>query len=160
MHPKVYQTRSSTGNERVKYIVWTSEMDDCLTEVLAEQVKKGNKLDNMLKPAALEAAVEALNENFGMYLSKGHIKNRLKTWRKQFAVLKELLAHRGFAWNKTQKMVVADDSVWNDYIKVILLPVTVKLFAPHQFAVLCWLSDILLLPAGAPGCQGFPSKIH
>ncbi|KAJ1384112.1 Myb/SANT-like domain [Sesbania bispinosa] len=99
-------------------MVWTIEMDNCLTEVLAEQVKKGNKVDNILKPAAFAAAIKALNEKFGMYLTKGHIKNRLKTWRKQFGVLKELLAHRGFVWNKTQKMVVADDSAWNDYIRV------------------------------------------
>ncbi|KAJ1400462.1 Myb/SANT-like domain [Sesbania bispinosa] len=93
-------------------------MDNFLTEVLAEQVKKGNKVDNILKPAAFAAAIKALNEKFGMYLTKGHIKNRLKTWRKQFGVLKELLAHRGFVWNKTRNMVVADDSAWNDYIRV------------------------------------------
>lgn len=122
MHPKVYQTRSSTAidrgaADRGKYIVWTSEMDNCLTDVLAEQVEKGNKVDNILKPAAFAAALKALNEKFGMHMTKGHIKNRLKTWRKQFGVLKELISHRGFVWNKTQKMVVANDSVWNDYIK-------------------------------------------
>lgn len=92
-------------------------MDNCLTDVLAEQVEKGNKVDNILKPAAFAAALKALNEKFGMHMTKGHIKNRLKTWRKQFGVLKELISHRGFVWNKTQKMVVANDSVWNDYIK-------------------------------------------
>lgn len=127
MHPKVYQTRSSTAidrgaTDRGKYIVWTSEMDNCLTDVLVDQVEKGNKVDNILKPAAFAAALKALNEKFGMHMTKGHIKNRLKTWRKQFGVLKELISHRGFVWNKTQKMVVANDSVWNDYIKVILLP--------------------------------------
>lgn len=134
MQPKVYETRSSNAKEKGgKYMVWTSEMDNCLTEVLAEQVKKGNKADNILKPAAFAAAVKALNEKFGMYMSKGHIKNRLKTWRKQFGVLKELLAHRGFVWNKTQKMVVANNSVWNDYIRVILLPEIP--YAIHQLAV-------------------------
>jgi hypothetical protein len=123
MHPKVYKTRSSTAIDRGKYMVWTSEMDNCLTDVLVEQVEKGNKVDNILKPAAFAAALKALNEKFGMHVTKGHIKNRLKTWRKQFGVLKELLAHRGFVWNKTQKMVVANDSVWNDYIRVMLLPV-------------------------------------
>ncbi|WJX38013.1 hypothetical protein P8452_25715 [Trifolium repens] len=117
MHPKVYKTRSSTAIDRGKYMVWTSEMDNCLTDVLVEQVEKGNKVDNILKPAAFAAALKALNEKFGMHVTKGHIKNRLKTWRKQFGVLKELLAHRGFVWNKTQKMVVANDSVWNDYIR-------------------------------------------
>lgn len=135
MHPKVYKTRSSVAIDRGKNIVWRSEMDNCLAEVLVEQVEKGNKLDNSLKPAAFAAALKALNEKFDLHLTKGHIKNRLKTWRKQFGVLKELLAHTGFVWNKTQKMVVANDSVWNDYIKVIL--VAVIEYMPHQFAVLC-----------------------
>ncbi|KAK7400983.1 hypothetical protein VNO78_12292 [Psophocarpus tetragonolobus] len=117
MHPKVYLTRSSSDKDKAKYTVWTNEMDKCLTEVLAEQVKKGNKVDNILKPAAFAAALKTLNEKYGMYLTKGHIKNRLKTWRKQFGVLKELLAHKGFMWNETKNMVVADDSVWNDYIQ-------------------------------------------
>ncbi|XP_020222381.1 uncharacterized protein LOC109804884 isoform X3 [Cajanus cajan] len=118
MHPKVYHTRSSSDKEKAKYMVWTNEMDKCLTEVLAEQVKKGNKVDNILKPAAFAGALKTLNEKYGMYVTKGQIKNRLKTWRKQFGVLKELLAHTGFMWNETKKMVVADNSVWNDYIKV------------------------------------------
>ncbi|MED6170681.1 hypothetical protein PIB30_033333 [Stylosanthes scabra] len=115
--PKVYQTCSSNDKEKSKYVIWTSEMDSKLAKVLVEQVKKGNKVDNVFKPEALAAAVKALNEQFGLYLSKGHIKNRLKTWRKQFGVLKELLVQRGFEWNERQKMVVADDAVWNQYIK-------------------------------------------
>ncbi|XP_027341993.1 uncharacterized protein LOC113854889 isoform X2 [Abrus precatorius] len=117
LHQKVYQTRSSNAKEKVKYMVWTTEMDKCLTEVLAEQVKKGNIVDNILKPAAFSGALKTLNGKYGMCVTKGHIKNRLKTWRKQFGVLKELLTHRGFMWNETKKMVVADNSVWSDYIK-------------------------------------------
>lgn len=134
MNKKVYQTRSSSDKEKAKYMVWTNEMDKCLTKVLAEQVKKGNKVDNILKPAAFAGALKTLNEKYGLYLTKEHIKNRLKTWRKQFGVLKELLAHSGFMWNETKKMVVADNSVWNDYIKVISLHVIQYAF--HQFALL------------------------
>ena len=143
LHPKVYHTRSSNAKEKGKYVVWTSEMDNCLTKVLAEQVKKGNKVDNMLKPAAFAAAVNALNEKFGMYLSKGHIKNRLKTWRKQFGVLKELLIQRGFVWNETQKMVVADDALWNEYIKVTSL--SVIRYAMHSISLLFYVGCLIFL---------------
>ncbi|KAK7295758.1 hypothetical protein RJT34_18670 [Clitoria ternatea] len=117
MHKKVYQTCSSNVKEKAKYMVWTHEMDRCLTEVIAEQVKKGNKVDNILKPAAFLGALETLKEKYGIHVTREHIKNRLKTWRKQFGVLKELLAHKGFMWNETEKMVVADNAVWNDYIE-------------------------------------------
>ncbi|KAI4305890.1 hypothetical protein L6164_029222 [Bauhinia variegata] len=117
IHQKVDQSYSSNAKEKVKYMVWTNEMDHCLAKILAEQVKNGNKVDNILKPAAYAAALKVLNEKFSIDLSKDHIKNRLKTWKKQFGVLKELLAHRGFEWDEAQKMVIADNSVWNDYIQ-------------------------------------------
>lgn len=120
MYRKVYQTRSfnAKDKEKVRYMIWTTEMDRCLTKILVEETKKGNKIDNVLKTAAYVAAVKALNEKFGLDLTKDHIKSRLKTWKKQYGVLKDLLTQRGFKWEKAQKMVVADDSAWNNYIKV------------------------------------------
>lgn len=41
----------------------------------------------------------------------------IKTWKKQFRILKELLAHKGFEWDEAKKMVAAENSVWNNYIK-------------------------------------------
>ncbi|KAK6925499.1 Myb/SANT-like domain [Dillenia turbinata] len=40
----------------------------------------------------------------------------LKSWKKQYALVKELLAYNGFKWDEKQKMVAATSS-WNDYIK-------------------------------------------
>lgn len=31
--------------------------------------------------------------------------------------MKELLAHKGFEWDEAKKMVAAENSVWNNYIK-------------------------------------------
>uniref|UniRef100_A0A5B7BRF2 Myb/SANT-like domain-containing protein n=1 Tax=Davidia involucrata TaxID=16924 RepID=A0A5B7BRF2_DAVIN len=117
MYRKVYQTRSSNAKEKVKYVIWTNEMDRYFSKILVEHVRKGSKLDNIIKPATYAAALVALNEKFGLDLTKDHLKNRLKTLRKQFGVLKEILAQKGFKWDKARKMVVADDAVWNDYIK-------------------------------------------
>lgn len=44
MHSKLYKTRSLTAIDRGKYIVWTSEMDNCLTDVLMDQVEMINQL--------------------------------------------------------------------------------------------------------------------
>lgn len=104
----------------MKHMRWTSDMDSCLSEILVQQIKLGNRsrFDHKLRPAALEAAVLAINEKFKLYMSKDHIKNRLKTWKKQYDILKELLGKSGFEWDENRKMVIADDSVWNEYIKV------------------------------------------
>lgn len=104
----------------VKQMRWTSDMDSCLSATLVQQIKLGNrsKFDYKLRPAAFEAAVLAINEKFKLYLIKEHIKNRLKTWKKQFDILKELLSQSDFEWDEKRKMVIADDSVWSEYIKV------------------------------------------
>jgi hypothetical protein len=107
----------------MKHMRWTSDMDSCLSEILVQQIKLGNRsrFDHKLKPAALEAAVLAINEKFKLYMLKDHIKNRLKTWKKQYDILKEVLRQSGFEWDESRKMVIADDSVWNEYIKVHIL---------------------------------------
>lgn len=122
MYQKVYLPGSPPGScntkERQNYLAWTTKMDHYLAKILTEQVKIGNRVDGIWKPAAYTAALQVLNENFGGGLTKEHIRSRLKTWRKQFLILKELLAHKGFEWDDAKKMVAADNSVWNNYIKV------------------------------------------
>lgn len=104
----------------MKNMMWTNEMDHCLSKILVEQVRIGNKnkLDNKLKPAAYTAAVSALNERFQLDLTKDHVRNRLKTWKKQYDILKELLDHRDFEWDETRKMVIANDYAWNQFVRV------------------------------------------
>ena len=103
-----------------KNVRWTFEMDRCLGKVLVEQVILGNKnrLDNKFKPAAYEAAVLAIKEQFHLDLTKDHVRNRLKTWKKQYDILQELLDQRDFEWDERRKMVIANDSAWNEYVKV------------------------------------------
>jgi hypothetical protein len=100
---------------------WTNEMDCCLGKVLVEQIILGNKnkLDNKFKPAAYEAAVLAINKIFHLDLTKDHVRNRLKTWKKQYDILQKVLDQSDFEWDERQKMVIADDSAWNKYIKVL-----------------------------------------
>lgn len=101
-----------------KNLRWTEEMDRCLGEILVEQVKKGHKIDNILQREAYDTAHTALSEKFGPDLTRDHIRNRLRTWKKQYGVLKELLSHTGFEWDETRKTIIANDSMWNDYVKV------------------------------------------
>ncbi|KAJ4979223.1 hypothetical protein NE237_010003 [Protea cynaroides] len=117
MDPSSSQIQKGNTNERTKNMMWTNEMDRCLTKALVQQVKKGNKIDKSLTSSAYTSAVTVLNKKFALDMNKEHIRNRLKTWKKQYAVLKELLAQSGFHWDERQKMVVASDSVWNEYIK-------------------------------------------
>lgn len=118
---ETYYNEVDNAKDKGKYISWTDEMDRCLTQLLVQQVMLGNKLDKNFKPVAYMAALTVLNEKFGLDLTKENIRNRLKTWKKQYGLVKELLSHGGFEWDERYKMVVATDSDWNEYIKVHVL---------------------------------------
>ncbi|RVW90739.1 hypothetical protein CK203_046429 [Vitis vinifera] len=112
------QIQSLSAQVQSKHVIWTKEMDGCLGKILVEQAKLGNKIDCDLESAAYMVAVTAINKRFQLDLVKEHIRNRLKTWKKQYGILSELLEQSGFGWDETRNMVVADDSAWEDYIKV------------------------------------------
>lgn len=109
-----------TGNTKEKgmCVTWTDEMDHYLTELLVKQVMLGNKLEKNFKTSAYIATLAGLNERFGLKLTVENIRSRLKTWKKQYGLLKEMLSQGGFEWDVERKMVLATDSKWNEYIKV------------------------------------------
>ena len=42
----------------------------------------------------------------------------MKTWKAGFRIMKDLRNTSGFAWNEATQSVDAEDSVWNDLLKV------------------------------------------
>ena len=65
--------------------------------------------------------IASFNARFGFKYDIDILKNRYKTLRRQYNVIKNLLELDGFVWDDTRQMVTADDSVWQDYIKVCIL---------------------------------------
>ena len=107
-----------SDNNHIKNLRWTDAMDYYLGKCLVEKVKEGYKVDNTLLQEAYDYALSTLNEKIGLELTKEHVRNRLRTWKKQYGTLKQLLFHPGFKWDKTRKMIIADDSIWTNYVKV------------------------------------------
>lgn len=110
-----------TDGNQTKCRRWTVHMDHWLGKILVDQVRKGRKINNVWLTEAYDTAVSAINSKFGLHLTKSNIKHRLKTWKKQYELLKDILSHTGFKWDETKKMIVANDSTWNDYIRVCCL---------------------------------------
>jgi hypothetical protein len=114
----VILSETQTDGNLTKHLRWTEEMDHWLGKILVDQVRKGLKIDNVFQTEAYDKAVSAMKAKFGHHLTKFNIKNRLKTWKKQYEIAKEILCHAGFKWDETKKMIVANDSTWIDYIRV------------------------------------------
>lgn len=102
-------------------VVWSIAMDKCLIEALAVQAKSGNKIDKCFNENAYTAACVAVNTQFSLNLNNQKVINRLKTIKKRYKVIKDMLSQDGFWWNPNTKMIECDsDELWKKYIAVSL----------------------------------------
>ena len=99
---------------------WQPPMDRFFIDLMLEQVQKGNQIDGVFRKQAWIEMIASFNAKFGFNYDMDILKNRYKTLRRQYNVIKNLLELDGFAWDDARQMVTADDSVWQDYIKVCI----------------------------------------
>lgn len=94
-------------------------MDKCLIEALAVQAKNGNKVDKCFNDKAYTAACVAVNTRFNLNLTSQKAINRLKTIKKRYRVMRDILSRDGFWWNSSTKMIDCEsDELWRRYIAV------------------------------------------
>ncbi|KAL7595601.1 hypothetical protein Lser_V15G30039 [Lactuca serriola] len=108
---------SKTGNERSR-TYWTPPMDRYLVDLLVDHVNKGNKIGHTFIAQAWIEMVKSFNANFNSNHDKDVLKNRYKHLKRQYNDINTLLGETGFSWDDTREMVVAQDHIWDAYIKV------------------------------------------
>ncbi|XP_075073824.1 uncharacterized protein LOC107824901 [Nicotiana tabacum] len=118
----------STGNDDVdsgrkkmkhrgKNVVWSPAMDKCLIEALAIQARNGNKVDKCFNENAYNAACVAVNTHFSLSLNNQKVINRLKTIKKRYNIISNILSQEGFSWNpNTDTIDCEDDDLWKKYV--------------------------------------------
>lgn len=100
-------------------VVWSIAMDKCLIEALAIQAKNGNKIDKCFNENAYTAACIAVNSRFNLCLNNQKVVNRLKTIKKRYKIMRDMLSQDGFGWNPNTKMIECDhEDLWKRYIAV------------------------------------------
>ncbi|PQQ15108.1 L10-interacting MYB domain-containing protein [Prunus yedoensis var. nudiflora] len=96
---------------------WQPTMDRYFIELMQEQVRKGSRIDGVFRKQAWMEMIASFNAKFGFNYDMDVLKNRHKTLKRQYNVIKNLLELDGFIWDDVRQMVTADDYVWQDYIK-------------------------------------------
>ncbi|XP_043721145.1 L10-interacting MYB domain-containing protein-like [Telopea speciosissima] len=96
---------------------WQPPMDRYFIDLMLDQVHQGNQNDGLFRKQAWMIMIANFNAKFGFKYDIEVLKNRYKSLRRQYSVLRSILDHNGFVWDDTRKMVTADDYVWQDYIK-------------------------------------------
>lgn len=109
-------TGTTLGNRSRTY--WQPPMDRYFIDLMLDQVRNGGRIDGVFRKQAWMEMITLFNAKFGFNYEMDVLKNRYKTLRRQYNVIKNLLELDGFVWDDMRQMVTADDYVWQDYIKV------------------------------------------
>ncbi|XP_004299112.1 PREDICTED: uncharacterized protein LOC101303513 [Fragaria vesca subsp. vesca] len=113
----------SDGNDKGKtegknYLQWNLAMERDLAEVLCEERSLGHKGDNGWKGVDYTTAANTLSAQFAIQITADNIKNRVKSWKKYYGVVSDILSQSGFSWDSSTQMINVDEnSVWEEYIK-------------------------------------------
>lgn len=93
-------------------------MERKFLDLLLEQVHLGRKGEGGFKKEAWTAIERTFNAAMNLNLSQDNFKNKLKTWKVGYKVMKDLKNTSGLAWNEETQTVDAEDSVWDELLKV------------------------------------------
>ncbi|KAF5207001.1 Myb/SANT-like DNA-binding domain protein [Thalictrum thalictroides] len=106
-----------TQSERPRTI-WTPSMDRYFIDLVTDQVRQRNMIDHAFRKQVWVHMTTLFNRKFGYQYEKDVLKNRYKSLRRKYNEITAFLNQNGFHWDGVRQMVVADDQVWDNYIKV------------------------------------------
>ncbi|KAL0323963.1 UNVERIFIED_CONTAM: hypothetical protein Scaly_2363400 [Sesamum calycinum] len=98
---------------------WTPTMERYFVDLMLEHIHRGNRIGHTFNKQAWTDMLAVFNAKFGSQYDKDVLKGRYTNLWKLFNDVKNLLGQKGFSWDETRQMVVADDYVWEAYIKTL-----------------------------------------
>ncbi|CAL9025511.1 unnamed protein product, partial [Prunus brigantina] len=109
---------NDTEGDDKAYFRWNIQMERSLADILREERQIGHKGDGGWKAVAYNTAAAILSAQFDIEVSADNIRNRVKTWKRFYGIVSDILSQSGFNWNATKKMISVDeDNVWDEYVK-------------------------------------------
>ncbi|KAH7846354.1 hypothetical protein Vadar_012865 [Vaccinium darrowii] len=96
---------------------WTPTMDHYFIDLMLDHIHKGNRVGNTFNKQAWEDMLTVFTAKFGSPHDKDLLKSHYSTLWTQFNDVKNLLDQSGFSWDDKLQMVIADDYVWETFIK-------------------------------------------
>ncbi|XP_059640663.1 L10-interacting MYB domain-containing protein [Cornus florida] len=109
-------SQAPASNDRSR-TYWTPTMERFFIDLMLEHMHRGNRIGHTFNKQAWTDMLAVFNSKFGSQYDKDVLKSRYTNLWKQFNDIKNLLGQSGFSWDETRQMVVADDLVWDVYIK-------------------------------------------
>nr|XP_043627369.1 L10-interacting MYB domain-containing protein-like [Erigeron canadensis]XP_043627370.1 L10-interacting MYB domain-containing protein-like [Erigeron canadensis] len=124
------------NNERTR-TYWTPTMERYFVDLMLEHLQKGNRIGYTFNKQAWSDMLAVFNANFGSQYDKDVLKSRYTNLWKHFKDVNILIGQDGFSWDEARTMVVADDSVWDAYLKAHPDARLYKTKPVQNFSALC-----------------------
>lgn len=109
------QTAATNDRSRT---YWTPAMERYFIDLMLEQMHRGTRSGHTFNKQAWTDMLTMFNGKFESHYDKDVLKSRYTSLWKQFNDVKNILGQSGFSWDEACQMVVADDYIWDAYIKV------------------------------------------
>ncbi|XP_028116200.1 uncharacterized protein At2g29880-like [Camellia sinensis] len=117
-------------------------MDVVLIDSLLDQMLKGQKIGGSFTSSAYRAASNAVSTKFSVHCDSSHVRNRLKTLKRNFAMAKDMLTtDSGFGYNHSTQLIEATTGVWATYLKAKPKASQFRLAPIQNFQKLCQLFE-------------------
>ena len=102
-----------------KQFRWTRPMERMLLEILADEVKIGNRPNNAFRVSSFNRVASAINEKYGVECLSSNVDHHLRTLKTTWSTIEGLrLSKTGLGWDDSLKMITASPSVYNEYVQV------------------------------------------
>ncbi|KAG2329352.1 hypothetical protein Bca4012_021081 [Brassica carinata] len=96
---------------------WTSLSTKLLANLILDQVRKGNTVNNSLTNKAWNFITNEFYTRSGIKHDREHLKNRFALLRREFSVVKLILSRDNFVFDESTGCIIAADEAWDQYVK-------------------------------------------
>ncbi|KAL2494698.1 uncharacterized protein Fot_38455 [Forsythia ovata] len=105
-------------NSKIRQVRWNDDMDGFLIASLVHEVLAGHKRsDNGFTSFQVSKAIESVHRGCGVVVSDKNVRSRLKTLKKEYAEVSQLLSISGFGWDAESGRITADTLAWDELVK-------------------------------------------
>ncbi|KAL2500088.1 Myb DNA-bind 3 domain-containing protein [Abeliophyllum distichum] len=109
------QVEPSSKSRQVR---WNDDMDGFMIVSLVNEVLAGHKRsDNGFTAFQISKAIESVQNGCGILVSDKNVRARLKTLKREYAEVSQLLSISGFGWDAESGRITADSIAWDDLVK-------------------------------------------
>ncbi|MCL7049859.1 hypothetical protein MKW94_017199 [Papaver nudicaule] len=96
---------------------WSETMDKIFTDLMVEQVRQGNRMNNIFNKKAWKYIHDEFNRQTGLNFNRKQLKNHHNVLRRIYGNVRSLLDQEGFSWDETNCMVIAENELWEKSVK-------------------------------------------